>query len=121
MAVRRVLNQFPLNLNIGTDICHVVRIRTILESARANRFIHKILNVEERGHPKIQWMLSRDASAATSRKGRPPGRMQDPQASEREAHGDSSSSSTGLGQRPQELQVAATFLAGRCAVSIQGN
>lgn len=101
MAARRVLKKFPLNLNIGTDICHVVRIRNILESARAKRFIQKVLNAEERGHPKIQWMLAHDASASTAKRACPPGQMQGPRVVEREA---------------RELQVAATFLAGRCAV-----
>lgn len=59
MATQRVLRRFPYQLNLGTDICHVVRIRSILASPRGGRFVHRILTADERRHPKIHAFLSR--------------------------------------------------------------
>lgn len=94
MATQRALRVFPYNLTVGTDICHVVRICNILASSRGGRFVHKILGPEERDHPKIQRFIrspkceDQDASASVS-------------------------NLTAL-----ELQVAATFMAGRYVSSL---
>lgn len=86
MATQRVLRRFPYNLSIGTDICHVDRIRTLLASSLGKRFVHKILTAEERGHPKLQRFLSRPNTSL--------GNM-------------------GVELTTEELQTAATFMAGR--------
>lgn len=41
------LRPFPLPVNIGTDICQISRIYTILSGPRATRFVHRILSHEE--------------------------------------------------------------------------
>lgn len=110
MAAHRVLKRFPFNLSLGTDICHVVRIRGILESTRGARFIEKILNHEERGHPKIQQILE-DQSSHASRimgKSRP---VKSPDVAELAPRGFPHSYEGG--PRPHDLQVAAIFMAGR--------
>ncbi|KAJ4422294.1 hypothetical protein N0V82_003049 [Gnomoniopsis sp. IMI 355080] len=66
MAAPRIFRRFPLNLGLGTDICHVLRIEGILRSTRGIRFVRKILNPDERGHPKICWLLSPHSQAALS-------------------------------------------------------
>lgn len=62
MAAHKALRRFPWNLAVGTDVCHVVRIRSILESARGPRFIRRILNADERRHPKIQPFLDKQTT-----------------------------------------------------------
>ncbi|KAF7561430.1 hypothetical protein G7046_g2723 [Stylonectria norvegica] len=39
---------FPFPIHIGTDICQISRIYTVLSSPRANRFVARILRPEER-------------------------------------------------------------------------
>lgn len=94
MATHRVLRRFPYNLNIGTDICHVVRIRSILASSRGRRFVDRILTADERRHPKIQRFLDviPTQDAPLGENGEPISR---------------------------ELQTAATFLAGRYVYCFQ--
>jgi holo-[acyl-carrier protein] synthase len=41
------LRAFPFPLNIGTDICRISRIYTILQGPRARRFAERILAQEE--------------------------------------------------------------------------
>lgn len=43
----RIVRPFPYPLNIGTDICHIPRIYSILNSARAARFVRRVLTEEE--------------------------------------------------------------------------
>ena len=43
----RAVRRFPYPLSIGTDICHIPRIYSILNSTRAVRFLRRILNEEE--------------------------------------------------------------------------
>ncbi|PSS05289.1 hypothetical protein BD289DRAFT_4637 [Coniella lustricola] len=60
-AATRTIRKFPWNLNLGTDICHVVRIQKILQSARLGpRFIRRILTPQERLHPKVRPLLFAD-------------------------------------------------------------
>lgn len=116
MASQRIVKRFPLNLNIGNDICHVVRIQKILESSRARRFIERILNTEERGHPKISWLIPpglRESSSAKDAGHYQAGGRHELSLSEKRVRGDSGTSVTGRSQKSQEIQVAATFLAGR--------
>lgn len=113
MAAPRILRRFPFNLGLGTDICHVVRIESILNSSRGIRFVRKILSPDERNHPKICWLLSPHSQSALS--------SQDGQSrltgsglctnesKVEETHGDRSSA--------QDIQMAAKFVAGRYAVS----
>ena len=43
------LRAFPFPLNIGTDICRISRIYTILQGPRARRFAERVLAPEEHG------------------------------------------------------------------------
>ncbi|OAQ63072.2 holo-acyl-carrier-protein synthase [Pochonia chlamydosporia 170] len=43
----RNLRPFPFPINIGTDICQISRIYTILNSPRRTRFVNRILAPEE--------------------------------------------------------------------------
>lgn len=113
MAAQRVLRRFPFNLNLGTDICHVVRIRGILDSSRGARFVEKILNNEERHHPKIRRILVQDQACHD-------GSMRDPRNdaffdAAKRAHGETTRSSDAGPSTHEQLQVAATFMAGRYA------
>lgn len=95
-----------MNLNLGNDICHVVRIRSILESDRAARFVQKILNTTERDHPKIRRLSHRPDPLHTT--GQNPSSVM-----KSEPHGGQGVSSGNPGLGACELQTAATFLAGR--------
>ncbi len=39
--------RFPFPLTLGTDLCHIPRIQSILQSARGPRFIRKVLTAAE--------------------------------------------------------------------------
>lgn len=110
MAATRALRRFPFNLNLGTDICHVVRIRGILESSRGTRFIQKILNHEERRHPKIQRILEDQSSHAYGVMGeaRHVASLDIAELAPNEIP-----HSLKGGPSSHELQAAATFMAGR--------
>lgn len=84
----------------------------MLESARAGRFIQKILNAEERDHPKIEWMLRVPAPEAVGARLDPPGNTAEAEPSGTKPDADSVTASR-ASPAPTELQVAATFLAGR--------
>lgn len=118
MATQRAMRRFPLNLNIGNDICHVVRIRGILESARATRFIQKILNPDERRHPKIQWALKNEAFTDSSKREFSStafdAAVKTPTLIQPEDLGPSRS-----GLHSYQLQIAATFMAGRYALLLE--
>lgn len=109
MAAPKILRRFPLHLGIGTDICHVVRIHRILKSSRGTRFVQKILNTDERAHPKIQWLLGGQTQLAPTwldANSHSPGPHPDArQPKAEEAHDHPTLS--------QDIQVAASFMAGR--------
>lgn len=111
MAAKRALRRFPFNLNLGTDICHVVRIRGILESSRGVRFIQKILTQEERGHPKIRRILedrsAHEESIGESLHVASPGFVK--------PNSGKTTPRLPSGPSTHELQAAATFMAGRYA------
>lgn len=104
MAAPRALKRFPFNLNLGTDICHVVRIRSILESSRGARFVQKILNHEETRHPKIRRLF--ENQALHDHEG-----MKEPRRVA--AQGETPQRPLKDGPSSHELQSAATFMAGR--------
>lgn len=112
MAASRALRKFPFNLGIGTDICHVVRIRGILKSSRGQRFVQKILNINERAHPKIQWLL---ASRLENGQAGTLYTQRTLKAHTEEALRNPSQSQPG--PDTESIEVAATFMAGRCAVT----
>lgn len=107
MAAPRALRRFPFDLNLGTDICHVVRIRGILGSSRGARFVQKILNHEETRHPKIRRLLQ-NQGPHDSENMREPRRVAFPDV----VQGGTSRPLKG-GPSAHELQAAATFMAGR--------
>ncbi|KAL1876498.1 hypothetical protein Daus18300_002742 [Diaporthe australafricana] len=114
MSGQRILRRFPFALSLGTDICHVIRIRKILESSRGTRFVQRILNEEERGHPKLRCILNdRPCTNGAKVLG---------------SHDQTTNHHTGVtaahenipsllraGPSLEELQLAATFMAGRFA------
>ncbi|POS81145.1 hypothetical protein DHEL01_v200468 [Diaporthe helianthi] len=102
MSGQRILRRFPFPLNLGTDVCHVTRVRKILESPRASRFVQRVLNDEERGHPKIQCILKKEHSSNLGR-------------SAAMAPGVKDLSPSTVTSNLDELQLAATFMAGRFA------
>ena len=108
MSGMRILRRFPFALNLGTDICHVVRVRKILESSRGARFVQKILNDEERSHPKIQCILKNDLALSMTQSAKSHGLNTGVAA----AHEKNFSASRAT-PNPDELQLAATFMAGR--------
>lgn len=112
MAAPRILRKFPFNLGIGTDICHVVRIESILKSSRGIRFVQKILNPDERSHPKIQWLLKSQSQPILS--------FQDerirPTASSSGAERRKMNDENGGPESAHSIQTAATFIAGRYGV-----
>ncbi|CAN8102962.1 unnamed protein product [Discula destructiva] len=114
MAAPRILRKFPLNLALGTDICHVARIRRILSSSSGHRFVKRILNDNERAHPKIQWLFKSATQANGSPKYEKTSEL-DPVSSAKmlaeEASDDPSPLQSGPGS--QDIQVAAAFMAGR--------
>lgn len=103
MSGQRILRRFPFALNLGTDICHVTRVRKILESPRASRFVQRILSDEERRHPKIQCILNKEHSPSSGRSA----------MSSVVAAGVKDHSPSTPAPDPDELQLAATFMAGR--------
>lgn len=112
MAAPRILRKFPFNLGIGTDICHVVRIESILKSHRGIRFVQKILRPDERSHPKIQWLLKSQSQPVLS--------FQDerirPTASSSGAERRKMNDEHGGPKSAHNIQTAATFIAGRYGV-----
>jgi holo-[acyl-carrier protein] synthase len=54
------LRPFPFPINIGTDICQISRIYTILNSPRRARFVNRILAPEElaRHGSRLNWSES---------------------------------------------------------------
>lgn len=112
MSGQRILRKFPFSLNLGTDICHVTRIRKILESSRGSRFVQRILNVEERRHPKIQCILNNDKSPSMVQPAKSPGPMVKHHTGSAAAEGKDHSPSAATTSL-EELQIAATFMAGR--------
>lgn len=112
MSGPRILRKFPFALNLGTDICNVTRIRRILESTRGPRFVERILNDEERGHPKIQCILNNDSLLMTSQSARSPGSAAQKHIDIATAH-EKSHTPSRPAPNVDELNLAATFMAGR--------
>lgn len=112
MSGQRILRKFPFALNLGTDICNVTRIRRILESTRGARFVQRILNDEERGHPKIRCILNNGAPLDMSQSLSSPGPTVKHHTGGVEAH-EKTLSSSKPAPNLDELQLAATFMAGR--------
>ncbi|KAJ4390640.1 hypothetical protein N0V93_004238 [Gnomoniopsis smithogilvyi] len=111
MAAQRILRKFPLSLGLGTDICHVIRIEGILKSSRGARFVRKILNPEERTHPKIQWLLQPQSGPTPSTQNAQSRLKGSSPCSDHLQAGwklDESSSAP-------DIQIAAKFIAGRFA------
>lgn len=106
------MRKFPFALNLGTDICHVSRIRKILESSKGARFVQRILNDEERRHPKIQCILKNDHSPSMVQPAKSPVPMVKHHTGIAAADGKDHSPSTATTSL-QELRIAATFMAGR--------
>ncbi|KAK2072441.1 hypothetical protein P8C59_006797 [Phyllachora maydis] len=98
---RRVL-AFPLAVHMGTDICRIPRIYTMLGGPRGGRFIRRILADEELVQPRrcIAAILLRDGGHR--RGGRRPASPAPAPAQQRD-------------RRDPELWTAAVFLAGRFA------
>lgn len=111
MSGQRILRKFPFALNLGTDICNVTRIRRILESTRGARFVQRILNDEERGHPKIRCILN-EPPLSMGHSGKSYFSTTDYHNDVAAAHGKTLSSSKPV-PNLDELQLAATFMAGR--------
>lgn len=56
----RPLLPFPLPLSLGTDICRVSRIASLLaHPTRGPRFVERVLAPEERGLPRVRGVLER--------------------------------------------------------------
>lgn len=56
----RPLLPFPLPLSLGTDICRVSRIASLLaHPTRGPRFVERVLAPEERGLPRVRSVLER--------------------------------------------------------------
>ncbi|KAI3399695.1 hypothetical protein diail_6044 [Diaporthe ilicicola] len=113
MSGQRILRKFPFALGLGTDICHVIRIRKILESSRGARFVQRILNAKERGHPKIRCILSDLPYRGTAKVLTNPDQPMNHHTGLTAANENTSSRSR-AGPNLEELQLAATFMAGRC-------
>lgn len=109
MAASRVLKKFPLNLGIGTDICQVSRIRRMLSLPRAHDFVQKILNTNERAHPKIQWLAESPTLEEKEI-------IKEPTAEPSLVHVSNGRDTPRIGPRPTALYEAATFMAGRCVI-----
>lgn len=58
------LRPFPLPLGVGTDICRISRIHAILGSARARRFIDRVLTPEERARAEPRLRLRPEKQVA---------------------------------------------------------
>lgn len=112
MSGQRILRKFPFALNLGTDICNVIRIRRILESTRGARFVQRILNDEERGHPKIRCILNNGASLNMSQSLSSIGQTVKHHTGGVEGH-EKTLSPSKPAPNLDELQLAATFMAGR--------
>ena len=112
MSGQRILRKFPFALNLGTDICHVTRIRKILESPRGARFVQRILNDDERRHPKIQCILNSDHSSSVGQSAKSAGMMGEYHTAVAAAGGRNHGPPTAA-PNLDELQLAATFMAGR--------
>lgn len=89
---------FPLPLSIGTDICQISRIYSILAGSRGARFVSRVLAPEELAAAR----LVRPAVAALL--------ARTPAPTGREREGSTGPSREG---RDVELWGAATFVAGR--------
>lgn len=112
MSGQRILRKFPFPLNLGTDICNVNRIRRILESSRGVRFVQRILNDDERGHPKIQCILNNGPPQSVRQSAKSPGPTIEHHTNVAAAHGKNPSPSKPT-PNLDEMQLAATFMAGR--------
>ncbi|KAI9827321.1 MAG: hypothetical protein M1826_006426 [Phylliscum demangeonii] len=72
MLLPRALRPFPLQLSIGTDICHVPRITRIItqdgQGWGARRFMRRILTPAERQtmEPKLERFLAASTTTSTS-------------------------------------------------------
>ncbi|KAF3767360.1 hypothetical protein M406DRAFT_321549 [Cryphonectria parasitica EP155] len=115
MATSRVLRRFPLNLNIGTDLCHVVRIRQILNSTRATRFIERILNQDERRHHKVQPLLRKQTVPPPPAHDTAPLISRQESSPHKRAADQAADVACSIGPSVHDLQLAATFMAGRFA------
>lgn len=112
MSGQRILRKFPFALNLGTDICNANRIRRILESSRGVRFVQRILNDDERGHPKIQCILNNGTPLGINQSAKIPGPTMKHHTDVATAHGKNLSPSKPA-PNIDEMQLAATFMAGR--------
>lgn len=112
MSGPRILRRFPFALKLGTDICHVIRIRKILESSRGTRFVQRILNEEERGHPLIRCILDDRPSIREAKVLGSHYQTINHHTGVTAAHG-KISSPLRTGPSFEELRLAATFMAGR--------
>lgn len=108
MSGKSILRKFPFALNLGTDICHIVRVRNILESSRGARFVQRILNDDERRHPKIECILNNTPNLKLSQSAK----SHDSTTGVATAH-EKNPSAPRAPLNPDELQLAATFMAGR--------
>lgn len=112
MSGQRILRRFPFALSLGTDICHVTRIRRILESSRGARFVQRILNEKERAHPKIRCLLNNGPYLGKAQAASSHDQTTDHQNSFMAANKETLGLSR-VGPSLEELQLAATFMAGR--------
>ncbi|KAG6366175.1 hypothetical protein INS49_000351 [Diaporthe citri] len=114
MSGQRILRRFPFALNLGTDICNVNRIRGILESSRGVRFVQRILNEDERGHPKIQCILNNGTPLSINQSAKSPAPMINHHAEVAAAY-EKKPSPSKPAPNLDKMQLAATFMAGRFA------
>lgn len=112
MSGQRILRRFPFPLNLGTDICNVNRIRRILESSRGERFVQRILNDDERGHPKIQCILNNGTPLSINQSAKSTVPTIKHHTDVAAAHRKNPSPSKPA-PNLDEMQLAATFMAGR--------
>ena len=104
------MRKFPFALSLGTDICHISRIHKILESSRGARFVQRILNDEERRHPKIQCILNNGPSASMGHSASDETRSRHTGIA---AACEKNTSVPTAAPNLDELRLAATFMAGR--------
>lgn len=95
------LRAFPFPLNVGTDICQISRIYTILRGPRRARFVNRILAPEELAQrdPRLAFLAGVGTTKSSS------------QTSAREA----AKHDAEVALRETPLWKSAAFLAGRCA------
>ncbi|OAQ86706.1 hypothetical protein VFPFJ_00776 [Purpureocillium lilacinum] len=100
------LRAFPFPLNVGTDICQISRIYTILRGPRRARFVNRILAPEELAQrdPRLAFLAGVGTTKSSS------------QTSAREAVKHDAE----VALRETPLWKSAAFLAGRCDAQVRG-